>query len=271
MSSGVGVLGMIGVGKSTHVRSHDAALAFPEPVDEPSLKAYIADPKKHAFTFQMGKMHESIGRMWLAAGKAAWVERPPLENVLFGVINYEAGYMSETDYRRYKRRLHEYASNEEQHAMKYVLFHAHENVCWQRLTGRARDSEEKYKDGGKAVFYWERLADGYVRLFLEIALRLQGVLMPSKWKLSLPHVVDWSTFGTHAQVDVALEFPPRVTLYDVREPGMFCMDEYFAMRVEDDMAADWRDRFFRRIAEHGNVGVFLGDMNTIREKCCFYV
>ncbi len=272
--SGVtGVLGMIGVGKSTHVRGAEGRLAFAEPPDVEALKAYIEDPRRYAFSFQMGKMHEAIARMWLAWDKeGALVERPPLENVLFAVVNYEVGYMSEEAYRRYKQRMGEYATNEEQHAIKYILFHAHESTCWQRLTSRARAGEDKYKvdADGRQLFYWERLADGYVRMFLEIALRLQGLLPASAWRLSLPSVVLWEPFGSREAVARAATMTPRVELTDSQSGDVFRADNYFTLPVHDEAAVAWRDAFFRHIAEHGRVRVSLGNMDAVRDKFCFY-
>lgn len=269
-----GVLGMIGVGKTWYVRGTDALLAFPEPPDPAALKAYIDDPCRYAFTFQMGKMHEAIARMWLSYDKdGALVERPPLENVLFAVVNYEVGYISEAAYRRYKARMAEYATNEEQHAIKYILFHAHESTCWKRLTTRDRAGEDKYKadEDGRQVFYWERLADGYVRMFLEIALRLQGVLPRSAWRLSMPSVVLWETFGTREDVQHARDVEPRVVFTERVRDTQFHVDAYFALPVHDDAAVAWRDAFFRHIAQHGSIRVSLGNLDTIREKFCFYV
>lgn len=296
MSQSIGVtavMGPIGVGKSTYVTGAGTGLAFTEPTDQEALRAYIDNPRRYAFPFQMGKMHEAIARMWLSWDKdGALVERPPLENVLFAVVNYEVGYMSEAAYRRYKARITEYATNEEQHAIKYILFHAHEGTCWQRLTSRARAGEDKYKvrgwktpfpfrrfstpswhkvdADGRQVFYWERLADGYVRLFLEIALRLQGLLPPSAWKLRLPSVVSWEVFGTREDVARALAIEPRVELTEWRQDGVFRVDDYFALPVHDEEAVAWRDCFFRHIAQHGSVRVSLGNLDTLRGKFCFY-
>lgn len=72
-------------------------------------------------------------------------------------------------------------------------------------------------------------------------------------------------------MDAALIVPPVLRIHNMPEHGVTRFDEYFAMPIESDAAADWRDRFFRRIASDGVVPVYLGDMETIRTKCCMYV
>ena len=184
--------------------------------------------------------------------------------------------MTRAEYERYQRYMRHYAEADSKHGGRYIYLHAHEDELWKRTVGRDRPSENRYKAGED--FYWEHLADCYMRAYLEMALRVQGhamFLTPSRWHLPVPLVVDWQRFGAWREASQVLATTPNsptITLTHYRNPGVFSMSSYFTLAVASSEAAAARHLFFTTLAEHKHLDVYVAgeDMDLLRERLCFY-
>jgi hypothetical protein len=194
-----GILGAIGVGKSTLLRLvTEEALAqetpelfatYPELVNETHLGIYIHKPAEFAKEFQMTMMHGSCTRttdgyalMEMAHRFGAWmpnllgvvIERPAQENVTFAVANHRMGWMTDRQLELYRRTMGSYARSVDHtppghgEVIRYVQIWAPEYKTLQGMIERKRLAEDAYKDS-----YLCTLFDCNFLTHVEVTLRLK--------------------------------------------------------------------------------------------------
>ena len=201
------VCGPIGVGKSTLLRDAEktagqecAVATFVEYLNQPFFNDYVADPKAHAFSFQLAMMQSACTRVLAAESTVralggsplhVIVERPAQENVVFAWANHRHGAMDIADTGRYLRYIGDMTSAQKERSPSVdsvaVYLWAPESTTIDRMIERGRLSEDAYVDS-----YLECLADSYFRAVMESLLLFEDQRMPV-----LPYiVVDWSEYGS---------------------------------------------------------------------------
>jgi hypothetical protein len=197
-----GVLGAIGVGKSTLLRlvteeaekqqqqdtPPELFATYPELVNETHLGIYIYKPAEFAKEFQMTMMHGSCTRTtdayalmemahrfgsWLPNLAGVVIERPAQENVTFAVANHRMGWMTDRELELYRRTMGSYARSAEHkppghgEVIRYVQIWAPEYKTLQGMIERKRLAEDAYKDS-----YLCTLFDCNFLTHVEVTLRL---------------------------------------------------------------------------------------------------
>lgn len=225
------VMGMIGVGKTTLLTDasrHECAV-FKEYVNGAFLDAYIQQPRRLAYAFQLSMMQSSLTRTHDARATlessrvngcrptTVVIERPAQENVIFAVTNCETGNMTRDDLAEYFNFVRPMALElnnrlpAEVHQTHAVMPWTPESTTMERMISRGRLSEDVYSDA-----YMSRLAHNYFRWYIEL-LVLEGLVLHfetgelleytshettgQKMKkniwgaLHIPYLIEWTAYG----------------------------------------------------------------------------
>jgi hypothetical protein len=194
-----GVLGGIGVGKSTLLRrvqeetqgeaAPEIFVTYPELVNEQHLGVYINQPILFAKEFQMTMMHGActrttdgyallktthIFREFMPSLSGVLVERIAQENVRFAISNHQMGWMSDQQLEEYRRSMGSYARSVDHKPpghgehIHFLELWAPELTTLQRMIERKRFAEDAYTDR-----YLCRLFNSAFLTDIEVAIRLR--------------------------------------------------------------------------------------------------